>query len=328
MTNGHVLIWPCTALSAAMCVVSLAADQPPQPPRSTDVEVRTSLDRTAMWVGDRVSYTIQVTCKRGVDVLDDDFSREKLKLDGLDLVDSSSAQETGLNDSTTHRFRYVVTTYRVDAPLFRIGSLTARYYVKRPGQPLQDTAPAGEIEVPGAVIALRSMLPDERETAELRDGHPPSARPPLFAAAQPIGLGLIVASIVPAAAWGAALFGSARRRTVRRSARQVRHEERDSLEAVRVLDLDTPDGRRAAYSKLDVLVRSHLRDVCGIPGPSLTPSEVVPALAARGSHVPSQMVASLLTACERARFAPPGFLPSAEACREALEQAETLLKTR
>src|SRR5439155_15737785 len=38
-----------------------------QVPERADVTVRTWLDRTAIWVADRVTYTIEITCKRGVD---------------------------------------------------------------------------------------------------------------------------------------------------------------------------------------------------------------------------------------------------------------------
>jgi hypothetical protein len=33
------------------------------------------VSRTAVWVGDRVRFTIDIDCPPGVDVLDDDLSR-------------------------------------------------------------------------------------------------------------------------------------------------------------------------------------------------------------------------------------------------------------
>src|SRR5436309_14433191 len=94
-----------------------------QLPRN-DVTVRTSLDQTAMWVADRVTYTIELTCKRGVDVLADDLSRDKLKVDGLEVVGGDTDRRSGPDDSTIYQFRYVLTTYRVDAPALKIGPLT------------------------------------------------------------------------------------------------------------------------------------------------------------------------------------------------------------
>jgi len=43
-----------------------------------------------MWVADHVTYTIEITCRRGVDVLADDLSRDKLKTE----ASRSSAGDT------------------------------------------------------------------------------------------------------------------------------------------------------------------------------------------------------------------------------------------
>jgi len=42
------------------------------------------------------TYTIEITCQRGVDVLADDLSRDKLKLDGLEMVGGDVAGCVGL----------------------------------------------------------------------------------------------------------------------------------------------------------------------------------------------------------------------------------------
>ena len=305
-----------------------AQTAPPAAAPSPKVTVHTSVSRTAIWVGDRILYTIDFVCPHGVDVLDEDMAREKLKLDGLDVVNSDSSQGLLPNDTTTHQYRYWLTTYRVDVPVLKIEPTTVRYYVRRPGQRLQDAGAAGDVQIPGTVIAFRSMLPDNQESYELRDGLLPMPRPALAALAQPIGVGLVVASIVPAAFWAVAFVQGRRHRVVKRSARQVQHEEKESLDAVRALDLSTADGRREAYTRLDGLVRQHLREVCNIPGQSLTPPEVSTTLAHTPSRLPAELVSSVLTSCEQARYAPPQMLPSADACREAFDQAAQVLATR
>ena len=131
-----------------------------RPPRRP-VQVRASVDRTAIWVGDRVTYTVDIICARGVEILLDDLAKEKLRVNGLDIVSSDSTTTTDASERTTYRLRYVLTTYRVDVPSLSIEPMSARYYERRPGQRLQDIAPAGEVQVPGAVIAFRSTLPDQ-----------------------------------------------------------------------------------------------------------------------------------------------------------------------
>jgi len=311
------------ALAAVLsgAVVVRAAAAPP-------VEARASLDRTAMWIADRVTYTIEITCRDGANVLDEDLSRDKLKLDGLDLLGTETTTENAPGGLTVHRYRYVLTTYKADTPNLSIGPLTVRYYVKRPGERVQDAAPAGEVTIPAATVAFRSALPDTGDAIGLRSDRPATRRATVFAVARPVGLALILVSIVPVAIWGAAVIRASRQPRTKRSARQVRHDEQESLEMVRAIDLNSVEGRREAFTRMDALVRRHLKDVCGVPGASLTSAEVTDMM--NDGHrvrVPAETVTSLLAACEVGRYAPADAVPSAEACRDALSQAETVLAT-
>jgi len=311
---GHLVIW-------SFAGAGVAAAQPPQ----RDITVRTSLDRTAVWVADRVTYTIEIICKRGVDVLADDLSRDKLKTEGLEVIGGDTDRRSASDGTTIYQFHYVLTTYRIDVPALSIAPLAVRYAVRRAGQRLEDAVPAGEVQVPGAAIAFRSMLPDDQDLSGIRSDKPPHARPMRFAALQPIGIGLIVVSIVPALLAIAALVRRTGRPRRRRAGRAVRDHERVSLEAVRRMDVDTVEGRRQVFTGLDALVRDHLREACGVPGASLTPDEVPFALATAGTKVPADLVASVLATCELGRYAPAHRMPSADACREAFDQVEQVM---
>ncbi len=292
---------------------------------ANDVTVRTSLDRTAIFVGDRVTYTIEMTCARGVDVLADDLSRDRLRLEGLEVVGADTDRRSGLDGATIARFRYVLTTYRIDGPILKIAPFRVRYAVRRAGEPLEDAAPAGEVQVPGTTIAFRSALADDEDVAGVRSDKAPPARPRRVTLLRPIGIGLIIVSAVPALVAVAAVVRRARRPRVRRSTRSVRQEERTSLDAVRTMGLDSIERRREALTRLEALMREHVRHICGVPGHSLTPQEVPSALAASRTPVPAELVASILSTCELARYAPPQAMPSADACREAIQHAEQVI---
>jgi len=309
----------------AACVVLMVASAIRVAAAADDVTVRTSVDRTAMWVADRVTFAIELTCRNGVDVLADDLSRDKLKLDGLEVIGGDTDRRSAPNGATVYEFRYVLTTYRVDVPTLGIAPLRVRYAVRRSGQRLEDATPAGEIVVSGATIALRSVLNDEAADAGIRSDEPAPARPARFAAMQSIGLALVIVSVIPAVLAIGAVVRRTRRPRVRRSARAVRHDERVSLDAVRGMDVDAIEGRRAVFAQLDALVRAHLRDVCGIPGASLTPHEIPFALARTPMKVPCELVASVLSTCELALYAPPHAMPSAGVCRETIDNVEEIV---
>ena len=296
---------------------ALAADQ---------VRVRSAVDRTAIWVADRVTFTVDVVCDRGVDILLDDLAKEKLRVNGLEIIASDSSVTTDANDRTTHKLRYVMTTYRVDVPALSVEPISVRYYARRPGQRLQDMAPAGEVKVPGAAIAFRSTLPDSQPIYGLRDLRPSAERHPFFVRAESIGLALVVISIAPA------LFvvaGAVRRRTQRapgrRSARQLRKDRLDTLERLRGLDVGTEEERRRAYDEISSAVREHVAAVAGVPAPSLTAAEVEDALENSRGRIQREPVTSLLSTCDAARYGPPSAVPTAEQCRDALSTAERLL---
>lgn len=306
-------------MAMALCVVPAAAQ---------DVVVRTSVDRTAVWVGDPLHYTVRIMLAPGFDVLDDDMAPEKLKLDGLEFVNIEMLRDAGAGEATMRTFRYRLTTYKVEQRALRIGEIAVRYYRVRPGQGIENAAPAGEVKVPGTSVAFRSMLPDEQETYMLRTDRPATERSRVFAAAEQVGTGLVVASIAPALFWAVALVRKRQPRTKRRSVRQVRHQERTSLKAVGDLDVNSVEGRREAYTKINALVRDHLRDVLGVPGPSLATPEIEPALSSRAMRVPAETVRALLAECDAARYAPPDQLPSADACRAAMDEAARVLAAR
>ena len=320
MTWRSALCRGCVGLALSAVVSIVAAAQTP------DVEVRSSVDRTALWVGDRATYTIDLTCKRGVDVVAADASRDKLKLEGLEVVDATTDRRAGRDGATIYQFRFVLTTYRTDAALLKIAPLTIRYAVRRAGQRMEDAAPAGDVQAPGATLAFRSVVPDDADVGGIRSDKSPHPRAARFSATQPIGIGLVIVSIVPALIAVLSLARRARLPRLRRSPRAVRQEERESLETVRAIGVETVERRREVFTKLDALVRQHLRDACGVPGPSLTPPEVPLVLATTRTSVPAELVASVLGTCELARYGPPHVMPSADACRDAIENVSRIIE--
>lgn len=302
------------------------------------VQARSSVDRTAIWVADRVTYTIDVVCDKGVDILLDDLAKEKLRVNGMEIISSDSSATTDAADRTTHRLRYVMTTYRVDAPALSIEPVSVRYYARRPGQRLQDMAPAGEITIPGAAVAFRSTLPDHQQNYALRDARQTLARHPFFVRAESIGLALVIVSIAPALfVIAAAVQRRVKRAPGRRSARQSRKDQRDALERLRAMEVGTPEERRLAYDAISAAVRDHVAGASAVPAASLTATELDAALDTAESHrslrpgrskVPRETVVSLLATCDAARYGPPAALPSAQECRDALATAEQVLAGR
>jgi hypothetical protein len=298
-------------------------------PRSADaITVRTSTDRTALWVGDRVGYTVELDCPPTLDVVASDFEKDKLRVEGLEVVDASTERAVELSGHAIYRFRYLVTAFDTSVATPVIADWTVRYGRRRAGGEVEDTAVAGDLRIPGVTLALRSTIPERVAAVVARDNRSLEGLPRALALARPVGLGLILVSAAPVVLWAVALVHRMRRPRVRRqSTRAVRRHSRAALEDLRPIDANRDEQRRQGFEKLDAILRQHLAEVALIPAPALTPAEIAKHLDSNHSALPRESIQAILVECERARFGPPDLLPSAERFREAVTAAEQVFSS-
>lgn len=307
-----------------LLLLALAA---PQTAPADAVTVSTHIAPPAMWVGDRVTYTIEIACPAGVDIVLDDLDRSKLTLNGLDLLSAGSRRQQE-GHAVRYTFDYVLTTYRVDVASPGIGPLKVRYFLARPGQRTQDATPAGTVTVAATTIAFRSLLPDDQTASQVREGGqiPPRWLP--YRLLGPVGIGLVLLSVVPAALIVVKAADAARRRRRRErrpSARRARQAAREALESISAADVSDPRARREGFTRLEALVRGHLVAVVSAEFAALTAEEIRAAPANGHSDVAWDRVTSVLESCEIARFGGLDTQPSPEDWRTALDDARAVV---
>jgi hypothetical protein len=309
----------------ALSVASTAAQNRTSPKNSPPpVEVHTSVSHTAVWVGDRVTYSIELRCAPQVDIVTEDLATERLKVDGLEIRDVAIDRDASEAGRLTYRVSYSLVTFNLEAPALKVGEIPVRYSIRRPGQRPEDPAPpSGEVRIPALTLALRSTLPDTEVPAQVRDGRPLQPLPRRVALARPLGIGLLVVAAAPV---GLLFFNLALRVSRMRSQgpkRVTRRERRASFEEIKALDVASPSAQREAYAKLDALIRDHARQTSGIPAAALTPSEL-PGAVARPERIQQlEQIQTLLTECERAKYAPQS--PDPERWSGVLLEAEQIL---
>jgi hypothetical protein len=291
----------------------------PVPP----VVVRTSVSRTAVWIGDRVVYTVELQCAPQVDVLADDLLKERLRVEGGEVV-SAHGERTESDGRITHRMQYTLVTYRVDAPAMNVALFTVRYYTRGRGQRPGDAAPAGEVTIPPLAVAVRSALPESMQPVNLRPAGGVQLAPRHMRLAQPVGLGLFLAAIVPAAIWSLGLVRRARGMREAYVARRSRKRKRGSFDQIKSLEPSSDAERVDAYGQLDTFVRDHLSGTTGIEAHSYTPENLRRVLEERKPQYPHEDIEAVLAACELARYAPEP--PSAAQWADAVRDAEGVLR--
>lgn len=312
------ILWLCATL---LWLASVAASAHAQAP---DVDVRSWTTQTALWVGSPVGYHVTLTCRPGVDVLQEDLGADRLVLTGLQVASHSVTRDTLGDGRVEYRLIYTLTTFEPSVEAVSIADWRVRFAAERAAS--GGSTPAQEVLVPGATLAWRSVLPAALNTLRPRDARAVTPAPWWWSRAQEAGV-LLMGLGVAALGWVVvARVTAGRVRPVKR--RPIRQSARDLEATLSALDggsVDAVEERRAAFTTLEGAIRRRVQELSDQPAMALTPSELAPRLAAAGSTLPGAEIGRLLAKCEAARFQPAARMPSAEEFRSVVHAARDLL---
>jgi hypothetical protein len=315
---------------AVLCVLLLlvavasevtAATQKPQPPFA----ITTRLDRTAIWVGDPVEYTIEVVHPRSVQFALDNLKKEDIALPPF-VVRAIQAEEREWRDN--QKLLQVVlhlTTYESGKPDLMIPPV-ALYYFKRDSALSEKEARAQAIRIPPQKIALRSTLSAGqnrlREFKEIRPVEIPLAIGALVLGL--IGMGFVF-SRAAVRLWGVVHRDKAVKKPVSRRVR--RRWINDNLQRIRKMAQDSTQDRKTFYAAIGQFLRQYLTEWLDVEARGLTPVEAREALRAAGYNGGfAQQVQTVLEQCEQEQYGkrdggPPADSRPQASLLEALEQA-------
>ena len=313
-----------------LAAVTPLSAQPPRPvaeperaPAPPDIHVRSSLSQTAAWVGDPLEFVVEIETAPGVEIVADDLLPEKLVVEGLELGPSTSSETPRADGWRVLRRQYRVTAWDTTPPK-RIGEITLRFRRPVTAATADGSAPGTEVKVPGAVLPVRSTLPDDGSADGTRD-HLTRVPPPGWLAwLRPAGLGLVILGLAPVALWMVAFVRRPRLARPRPSSRSLHARVKTLFDELAVIDIGSPDGRRRAYDRIDGDVRAYLAEAEGVPATALTADELRPRLAT-SRRVQGDGLCDILAECEHARYAPVDRLPGADAVSATVERLRTAL---
>ena len=312
-----------TAVLAAALVTPLRAGAQTgraAPPAQTPVEVTTTLSRTAAWVGDRILYTVELRTLPQFDIVLEDLGEDRLRVEGGEVQAVEESQETG-GPRGLRRVRFTLVANRADATSLRVPALVVRYYERRDDQ--TPGAPSGQVIVPAAAVPIRSTLPDGGAVEGPRSPTSFRLAPRWLRLAGPVGITLILVTILPVLLYLLRAGPRARAAWGRIKAMRERRRRRHAFADVKVLAPSSDADRIAAFERLDAFLRDHLEANAAVPAFALTPGELGQALAVRGGAFDPEDVQRLLETCERARYAPAA--PSHDDWTNAVQEAEHIV---
>jgi hypothetical protein len=289
------------------------------------VIARSSVDRTAAWVGDSVTYTVEILCSPGYDIVEDDIARERLRLDGLELKATETARDAREDGGVVYQARFQLASYETERDSVRIAPMSVRYFRTEAGGRISDQRPAGTADVAGADIVLRSTLP-EPAGVQIRTARAPLRLPASIRLLQPLGLSLVGLSVATlAVALAVAVVRSRTPARPERSEEAPRADYRTALAEIRrQASTADPEVLRRALGQLDHLLRDRLIED-HIPASALTPDEIESCGEAAGEATKRHAITRVLRECERVRFGGPGQPLSHGTIAELLDQTEAIV---
>ena len=313
----------CAALCALLLFVAVELEAAPASQKGQlPFSITTRLDRTAIWVGDSLEYTIQVIHPRSVQFVVDDLKKENLSLPPFVLRAIRAEERDWRDDKKLFEVVLLLTTYESGKPELVVPPV-ALYYFRRDGT--EKEARAQAIRIPPQKIALRSTLPGgQAKLREFKQVHPVD---PTYAIGALV-LGLIgmgfVGSRVAARLWHAVHRDKVIKRPVSRRMRERWLKE--GLQRIRQMAKEPAKDSPIFYAEIGQFVRQYLTEWLDVEARGLTPGEAEQALQAAGCNGAfAQRVRTVLEQCEAAQYgkrdgSPPGNDQQASLI-DSLEQA-------
>ncbi|MGK0297036.1 MAG: hypothetical protein ACI9XC_000637 [Gammaproteobacteria bacterium] len=289
----------------------------------SDIVVRSWVDRTALFPGDRLTYYVEILCSNNVDILMDDLSEDELVLSGLELITSNIKQTTNPS-GTQYLASYSLITYEIDTAELKIDELRLRYYYKRPGQRIEDVATVGEVVVPSTLLVLRSTLPAELSSLALRDMLPAQLITSWLGMVGMVGLLLIILTGIPAGIY------IANRRREQKPDTQHQLDEivkvtSTELEKIKKYDLQDKQQRRECFDQLEKVLKEYIEKTTGVLAIALTANELAAYLLNNDINLKVDELVLVLQDCEQARYGKHENMPEAHRIEVGISYAESLL---
>jgi hypothetical protein len=275
-----------------------------QPEKKPPVSVTAQLDKTAIWVGDDLRYTIRAVYEPNVEMVLDNFTRERLPLAPFVLRDIDIRHKDWVGNNKAVEITLTLTTFETGKDSLTIPLVPLYYFVRGPGA-AEKERPVDSVAAAATPVGLRSAL--VAESLIPRSNKPPRS-PGLAAVLLPLGLGLGgLLGLGGVAGWR--LW---RRRHPEETAGQLSRQAREGIVRANLarLHAEVPasgDDPRRWSGAMASSLRSMMSELFQIPGQAQTPEEIEAALARSGADMSlAAEVKTLLGECEALRYGRDG----------------------
>lgn len=289
-----------------LLLITLGAAPPAEKgPKGLKVSITTRLDKTALWVGDTLNYTIRVIHDRDLEFVLDNLKKENLPLapfvvHGVTIHQGDWAQDKKLLEVTIRLSSYEFGKTELTIPPFNL------YYFKGETGRKAEDALAEAVQVPAVRVGLRSTLSGN----ELK----PRDFKPLSDIDLRWGIGALLLGLTGMTFLAVrGVRGAWRTFHTRRQAKgclspRVRQKlAEEGLERIRSIRGETLEELTLFYTEVSQFLREYLSQWLEIEAPGLTPEEIGMALEKANVEGPlAQEIRNVLEQCDAVHYGKDG----------------------
>jgi len=311
---------PIPAAAASQQAKAAAVETPPSPP---GIAYRTTLDRTAVWVGDLFHYLITVDYSPQYEFVLDNLNQQNVNMDPFSVIDVAKTVTPLGNNGNRLVVDITMASFALVQADARIPQLSLYYFRRDQHAGGPEQAAAESLTVLGPTIGLRSTLPPM--PADIRDSITVTGWERSRWVVPAIGY-LALAILLAWIGWEAFLLVK-KRRTVQGPDRRI------SMKTVRArwasgVPADFSDSQTTMefFDRSYQDVKEYLGYYLETETAGLTAEEVKEEMKRLGANSDvTQKAGKVLGTCEAVRYSEDGTASSAESARGIAQDVRELL---
>ena len=298
-----------TGFTMAILVITLgAASAAQRPSPSPKVSITSRVDKTAVWIGDTLNYTIEVVHDTDIEFVLDNLNKESLRFTPFVIREITTQERDWTDKKKLLEINFLLSTYEIGKNDLTIPSFVLYYFKREPG--LQRLAKkemtAEAVRVPALKVGFRSTL--SGSPLRPRDFKPTSAINVKQAiVALVLGLTGITFTTVHGVRRVREILPRRKPTKITLSAWARAKAAEKRLASLQALGRQGPEDLMRFYAEAPQFLRQHLSEQWEIEAAGLTPDEIEIAL--RKTNVKSSLVQEIKTVleqCDRVRYGRDG----------------------
>jgi hypothetical protein len=269
------------------------------------ITVSTHLDKTAIWVGDTLRYTVRAVHDRDIEFVLDSLKKDSLNLAPFVVREVAVSQNLFDANKEVTEVTLQLATYETGQTELNIPSFVLYYFARKAGAEKSGDMPAESFPVPATRVGLRSTLTgDARRLRDSREILP--VNPYRWMSAFALGfVGLAFLGVQTARRlWSASSTEKPKTRQLTRHARG--RVLQDFLRTAQSIGRESREDQLRYYSELSRFIREYLGQWLETDAVSLTPEELARVLEEHGKNGLAAPVRTLLVRCEQVLYTRQG----------------------